>query len=201
MVHDQAGLSELLFYDKASGYGELYSVGDSGGLLLQTVHDDWRNSWSLIVPGALTPQDQSSPLDLLFYDSAPGVGEVYRTGNLGQTNRVATNSGWRSSWSIILPGHFSESPNVDLLFYDPSAGHGEFYHTDGHGNLGPQFASYDDWRTTWSLIIPGKFSDSNYTDLLFMIQHRVRANSTQRETDFAHASPDTRIGVRLGRLS
>jgi len=164
---DQAGLSELLFYDKAAGYGELYSVGDSGGLSLQTVHDDWRNSWSLIVPGAFTPKDQSSPLDLLFYDSTAGVGEVYRTGNLGQTNHVATNGGWRSSWSIIVPGHFSDSPNVDLLFYDPSAGHGEFYHTDGHGNLGPQFASYDDWRTTWSLIIPGKFSDSHYTDLLF----------------------------------
>ena len=164
---DQAGLSELLFYDRPSGYGALYSVDGSGNPSLQTTHDDWQNSWSLIVPGAFTAKDGGSPLDLLFYDSAAGIGDVYRTGNLGQTNRIATNSGWRPSWSIIIPGHFSDSPNVDLLFYDPTAGLGEFYHTDGHGNLGPRFARYDDWRATWSLIIPGKFSDSQYTDLLF----------------------------------
>jgi hypothetical protein len=164
---DRAGLSELFFYEKADGYGELYSVDSSGGLSLQTTHAGWRNTWSLIVPGAFTQKDSGSPLDLLFYDRAAGIGEVYRTGNLGEMNRIATNSGWRSSWSIIVPGHFSDSPNVDLMFYDPSAGHGEFYHTDGHGNLVPQFASYDDWRTTWSMIVPGKFSDSPYTDLLF----------------------------------
>jgi len=164
---DRVGLSELLFYEKSDGYGELYSVDASGQPSLQTSHANFRSSWSLIVPGAFTPKNPGDPLDLLFYDSAAGIGEVYRTGNLGQMNRIATNSGWRPSWSIIVPGHFSDSPNVDLLFYDQSAGHGEFYHTDGHGNLAGQFALYDDWRATWSLIIPGKFSDNAYTDLLF----------------------------------
>lgn len=161
---DRAGLSELLFYDRSAGYGELYSVDGSARPALQTIRSNWRNSWSLIVPAGFT---KNSPLDLLFYDASAGVGEVYKTGNLGQINRLAAYNHWRNTWSIILPGKFSSSQYVDLMFYDPSAGHGEFYHTNGRGEIGPMFASYDKWRTTWSIIVPGKFSDSGYTDLLF----------------------------------
>jgi hypothetical protein len=164
---DKVGLSELLFYERSDGYGETYSVDGSSQLSLQTTHPEWRTTWSLIESGKFTSKSAGDPLDVLFYDSSAGVGEVYQTGNLGQMNRIASTSGWRSSWSIIVPGKFSNSPNVDVLFYDPSAGTGEFYHTDGHGKLAGLFASYTDWRTTWSMIIPGKFSNSQYDDLLF----------------------------------
>jgi hypothetical protein len=163
----KVGLSELLFYERSNGYGETYSVDGSSQLSLQTTHPNWRTTWSLIEAGKFTSKSAGDPLDVLFYDSSAGVGEVYQTGNLGQMHRIANTSGWRSSWSIIVPGKFSDSSNVDVLFYDPTAGTGEFYHTDGHGKLTDLFASYTNLRTTWSMIIPGNFSNSQYDDLLF----------------------------------
>jgi hypothetical protein len=164
---DRVGLSELLFYERLDGYGETYSVDGSSRLSLQTTHPGMRTTWSQIVAENFTAKSAGDPQDVLFYDSTAGVGEVYQTGNLGQMNRIAINSGWRPSWSIIVPGHFSDSPNIDLLFYDPTDGTGEFYHTDGHGNLAASFASYTNFRTTWSIIIAGHFSNRNYDDLMF----------------------------------
>jgi len=60
---DRAGLSELLFYDRSAGYGELYSVDGSARPALQTIRSNWRISWSLTVPAGFT---KDSPLDLLF---------------------------------------------------------------------------------------------------------------------------------------
>ena len=146
----RAGISELLFYEQADGYGELYSVDAAAHLSLQTTHPDWRTSWSLIVPGTYTSKPPGSPLDLLFYDRSAGVGEFYQTGSLGDMNQISVSTGWRTSWSMIIPGKFSDSPYTDLLFYDPSTGTGEFYHTGG--GLSPLFATDTGWRTSWSII-------------------------------------------------
>ena len=162
----RAGVNEVLFYDPA-GYGEVYSIDQSGSLTLQTTHPDWRNTWSLIVPGGAPSLLGASGWDVLFYDQTQGVGEFYQTGRLGDMNRLNQYTNWRNSWSLIVPGHFSDNAYGDLLFYDRTHGVGQFYHTDAHGLAGAPFATYTNWRTTWSVIVPGHFSNSAYTDLLF----------------------------------
>jgi hypothetical protein len=98
-------------------------------------------------------------LDVVFYALYPranplsqyyGLGQFIRAGSLGELE-FTSNEVWRGPWSQIIPGKFSDSPYTDLLFYEPASGRGEFYHTDA-GGLGPNFATYTDWRTTWSFI-------------------------------------------------
>jgi hypothetical protein len=157
------GRRDVLFYDRSAGVGEFYETGNLGDMEQFSVHDNWRGSWSIIVPGSFAAPGS---MDLLFYDPAEPVGEFYRTDGRGNLRLIKSHSDWRATWSIILAGTFSDSSIADLLFYDPAAGVGEFYRTDGAGNLS-SIRNHQNWRTTWSMIIPGNFSDSPFTDLLF----------------------------------
>lgn len=83
----------------------------------------------------------------------------------GDIIQLTSKAGWRTSWSIITPGRFTDHPFSDLLFYDPAAGVGEFYTTEG-GNLG-LLRSYSGWRTSWSVIVPCNLTGGAHQDLLF----------------------------------
>jgi len=161
-----SGVGELMFYERADGYGEFYSVDTKADISLQTTHTDWRNTWSLIVPGKYTPKPAGSRLDLLFYAASQNRGEFYQTGNVGDMHQFSVHSNWRSTWSQIVPGSYAAPGSMDLLFYEPSDGYGEFYKTDGKGNI-TLLATHNNWRTSWSIILSGNFSDSPYDDLLF----------------------------------
>jgi hypothetical protein len=182
---DRTGVSQLLFYEQTggqtSGYEEFYAVDAAANMALQTTNP-YRGAVSLIVRGRNTPTVTVSAWDLLYYSIShsnaagpEGFGFFYQTGSLGEMASLGVFGNWRPSWSLIIPGKFSDSPYIDLLgvpytdllFYDPSTGEGEFYHTTSKGFDDYTFAAYTNWRRTWSLIIPGKFSDSPYTDLLF----------------------------------
>src|SRR5262249_40345464 len=44
-----SGLTGLLLYDRAAGYGRFYDSDGEGGLLLQSEYSGWRTSWTHIV--------------------------------------------------------------------------------------------------------------------------------------------------------
>jgi hypothetical protein len=161
-----AGIGELLFYEKADGYAELYSVDGRANISLQTTHPEWRNSWSLIVPGRYASKPAGGRQDLLFYDRGASTGEFYQTGKVGDMHRFSLHTNWRNSWSIIVPGSFAAPGSMDLLFYEASHGAGEFYSIDGRGNIS-LIRGYSTFRTSWSIILTGKFSNSASSDLLF----------------------------------
>ena len=163
------GVGELLFYEKPNGYAELYSVDAKGSIDIQTIQTDWRNTWSLIVPGRYTSKPAGSRADLLFY--LPGHGEFYQTGLLGDMHQFSVHDNWRTTWSIIVPGSFSAAGAMDLLFYEPSDGFGEFDHTDGRGNLS-LIINETGWATDWKIILPGRFSSKPTTGLLFYAPSR-----------------------------
>jgi hypothetical protein len=102
---------------------------------------------------------------LLFYDAAVGQGEFYTT-NQGRIARTRLHTGWRGSWTQIVPGNFGGSSRSDLLFYDPAANTGEFYTTDDDGRIS-LLRTHTDWRSSWTQIIPGSFGGDGFTDLLF----------------------------------
>lgn len=164
--------TDLLFYDQNAGVGEFYTLDGSGGMTLLRRYTNWRKTWDLIVPGnykAYPGEFASGPYtDLLFYDRETGVGEIYATDGAGGLNFLKRYTNWRKSWTMIVPGNFSrgELYYTDLLFYDRLAGEGEFYSTDGSGELG-FIKKYDNWRRTWSKIVPGNFGGTEYSDLLF----------------------------------
>ena len=159
---------DLLFYDPGAGTGEFYSSDIDGEISLLASDTGWRSSWKLIAPGRFSdgPFD-----DLLFYDPGAGTGEFYSTDGHGGIALLNTNTGWRSSWDMIVPGRFGPSRPVPnrpdgLLFYDRAGGTGEIYTSDGHGHLS-LLASHTDWRTSWTTILVGCFTRSEFPDLLF----------------------------------
>jgi hypothetical protein len=154
---------DLLFYAPADRTGEFDRTDGRGDISFLGASNDWRNDWSIIVPGKFSDGPYT---DLLFYEPGSGTGEFWRTDGRGNVSLIGGNYDWRKDWSIIVPGKFSSGPYTDLLFYAPGTGTGEFWRADGRGHVS-LIGGNDDWRKDWSIIVPGKFSDGPYTDLLF----------------------------------
>jgi hypothetical protein len=153
----------LFFYDRAAGEGEFYSTDDHYNIQLLKQYTGFRKSWDIIVLGNFGRSGYFR--DLLFYDRAAGEGEFYTTDGYGNLQLLKKYTGWRKSWSIIVPTE-QHGNSTDLLFYDRAAGEGEFYSTDGYGNI-QLLKQHTGWRNSWSMIVPGRFSSGKYRDLLF----------------------------------
>lgn len=167
--------TDLLFYDRAAGHGEFYTVDSNGAISqLGTTHTGWRNTWDIIVPDEewdLQTEDGTgySHTALLFYDRAAGHGEFYVTDHDANIFQVgATHTGWRRSWDIIIPGRFDFLfANIQqtqfiylhgLFFYDRAAGESVFYSVDWHGSVYQIGSVHTNWsRSLWRMIIPGNF--------------------------------------------
>jgi hypothetical protein len=159
------------FYDAGAGRREFWTRYDG---TMQLMAGSWRTDWDMIIPGHFSDNPDT---DLLFYGRASGTGEFYGTN--GSFSLIGSNPDWRQDWTIIIPGHFSDSPYTDPLFYDASTGTGDFWRTGGHGNVSQIGVSNTNWNRDWTMIIPGRFSDGPYTDLL---RHgRVLANRWGRQ--------------------
>jgi hypothetical protein len=76
---------------------------------------------------------------------------------------------WRTNWSVIVTGTWSNSPFSGLLCYERDKGVAAFYETDGVGGI-QLLQEYSDWRQSWTFIVPGVFGDSGYDGLLLYDQ-------------------------------
>jgi hypothetical protein len=158
--------NQLLFYEASDGVGENWASIAPFYINLQRHYEGWRTDWTSIIPGNFSGKSPQTPLDVLFYEASSGTGEFYQVDIKGNFNLLNSNTGWRSSWNMIIPGNFSDSPFTDLLFYDAAAGVGEFYETDGHGGLS-LIQTNTGWRSDWSIIVAGNYTGGKYNDLLF----------------------------------
>jgi hypothetical protein len=138
-----------------NNYLEKNGVRRSAGATFQS------SNQPITEPGK-TPNDNR----VLFYTTGEGQGEAYRTDGQGNLSLLRPFTGWRTTWSAIIPGNFDGDNITDLLFYDASLGQGEIYRADGRGNLS-LLRRFTGWRTTWSVIVPGNFDGDSITDLLF----------------------------------
>jgi hypothetical protein len=150
--------SQLIFYDREAGQGEIYGVEHQGHMSLFRQYR-WRTSWTEILPLWLGDKHI-----LLFYDRNAGEGEFYSTNRNGGISLLKHHT-WRTSWMQIVAGHFSQNYATGLLFYDRNAGEGEFYSVDGNGEI--HLLKRHRWRTSWTQILPGHFGKRTNTDLLF----------------------------------
>lgn len=66
-----------------------------------------------------------------------------------------------------MPGNFSGQGTTDLFFYDPYNKQGRFYATDGDGGIQPIGNTIELDGSAWLIIVPGNFTGSPYTELLF----------------------------------
>ncbi|MEB3362055.1 MAG: WD40 repeat domain-containing protein [Synechococcaceae cyanobacterium] len=140
IVPGRFGQASLLCYDSAAGVLEFFAVTknnqtDTSGAQLNTAslrsvkrHSQIRTSWTLIVPGNFGGDSRRS--ELLFYDQSAGEGALYAVSETGDLLLLKTYTGWRKSWSSILPGRFGEGPFTDLVFHDHSQSEAEVYQVD-----------------------------------------------------------------------
>ena len=157
--------TDLLFYEGPTGTGEFYASDGQGGMSMMQTHTGWRETWTHIVPGNFRGADDTT--DLLFYEGPTGTGEFYATDGQGGMSLLQTHTGWRETWTQIVPGNFDAATGMtDLLFYEAPTGTGEFYATDGQGGMS-QMQMHTGWRSSWTQIIPGSFGGGVHTDLLF----------------------------------
>ena len=88
-----------------------------------------------------------------------------------QQLRVYTD--WRTSWTHIVGGKFSDAHDDGVLFYEGSTGFAEIYDTDGHGNISllrqhPDLGRIGSRSHRWTEIIAGRFSSSQNSSLLLV---------------------------------
>ncbi len=89
----------LLFYNSSSGLAQFYSIDDRGGIS-QLSSATYAKGWTHIVPEFLIDRDQWT---LLFYNSSSGLVEFYSTDGQGNIHLLDSRSGWRKSWTQIVP--------------------------------------------------------------------------------------------------
>jgi hypothetical protein len=140
------------------GTGVFYATDGTGGIARLSPKYQWRDSWSLIIPGNFGGnfgETDDSVTDLLFYDRAAGHGEFYTTDGNGNISQLgATHTGWRKTWDIIVS---IGSLSGELLFYDRAAGHGEFFYVSSDGGIWQYGVTHTDWRKTWDVIVYGNW--------------------------------------------
>lgn len=167
------GADDLFCYDQRAALGGIFATVKQGVLDNGTQSHNGPLQIGSIRTFASTRCGQvisgpfgNSGAQVLLYDPCTGTGTFFRIDTSGILHVVKQNTGWRSSWTEILAGKFSNDPGFQLLFYDKAAGTGEFYSVDQTGGL-HLIRTLNGWRQSWYTIVTGNFSSSPFDDLLF----------------------------------
>ena len=123
----------------------------------------------------------------IFYDRETGSNEIYAISNNSSMRLLASGTGWRKTWDMIIPGEFTGKDKNNLLFYDRETGEFNFYEVRDDGSM-RLIKQGKGWRKTWDMIIPGDFNGNGKTDLLFYDKdkgeyefYRVNNNGTMTQ--------------------
>lgn len=162
----------MLCFDTNTNTGAIFATVHAGKLDDGTVVQDGPRQvggiitadhrWTHVVHGPFG----KSGAQVLFYDAHAGVGAFYGIQKNGNLQLIKTHTGWRTSWTQIISGKFSDNDGQQLLFYDAAAGTGEFYFVDDSGTH-RLIRTDPGWRSSWHTILAANFSDSKFDDLLF----------------------------------
>jgi hypothetical protein len=171
---------------KTNGAGTLDAIG--------ILHEDWRATWTHIVPGAFGGNRPG----LFFYEAPAGKARFFATnGGNNMTYLGAELTGLPTTWTHIVPGDFDGYGLTDLFCYDAAAGTGAFFTTNGAGALVPLGDVHAGWRPTWTHIVPGSFGGGGRTDLFCYDAAAGKAAFFATNC----AGPPTLIGVECAGLS
>ncbi len=76
-----------------------------------------------------------------------------------------TNSGWRTSWDLIVAGNFVGNGKQQILLYDRAAGQADVVGFDANGKTNLDTTN-SGWRTSWNLIVAGNFTGNGRQQIL-----------------------------------
>jgi hypothetical protein len=175
----------VVFYDRTAGRLEVYASDGWGFLAPLFETDSWPTHWTHVVSGNF-----SSGAQLFFYVKARTerwiasrgrtYGELFVIDQNGKPTFSSGHEGLPAATHII-PGNYGWY-GTSLLFYDQPSGRGTFVDYNDPGGEGPTgfvlegAESYNNWRSSWDIIVPGDFwvvdeddvkFQNGFTDLLF----------------------------------
>jgi hypothetical protein len=83
---------------------------------------------------------------------------VLASGQLPGANLIelATYTGWRRTWDLIVPLAIDRAFPRPFLLYDRAAGEAKLIAVDAFGDF-REVRTYLDWRTTWDVLVPSRF--------------------------------------------
>ena len=109
----------------------------------------------------------SPPSDLLFYERTTGTAELYATNGTGAISLLRTQGTPSTQYAQIVSMHLGTgAERTVVLFYDRTVGAGAFFRARRDGTL-DLLVTHPNWRTSWSEIVPGRFSAGPGPELLF----------------------------------
>jgi hypothetical protein len=111
-------------------------------------------------PGESTDEPRA-----LLYDRAAGEGDIYGFDTRGKINLVTPNTGWRTSWDLMVSGNFIGNNQKQVLLYDRSAGQADVVGFDGTGRTSLDNTN-SGWRTSWNNILAGSFIGNGRSQIL-----------------------------------
>lgn len=174
-------LTDLLYYNKQDGSFSFYVNNGEG--LMKELKGVSKGKWEAglhIIPGNFSGGTLS---DLILYDPYQGIAKFYENSGGAKMRPIQTlEVGLWGQWlQSIIPGNFGGKSLADLLIYKRSDGSARFYTNSGGARMGnPKSIKAGGWRKTWNHIIPGHFSDSEYSDLLFYDQPLAKGQINYR---------------------
>src|SRR5687767_2852727 len=93
---------------------------------------------------------------------------VLASGQLPGANLIelATYTGWRRTWDVIVPLAIDRTFPRPFLLYDRAAGEAKLIAVDAFGGF-REVHTFLDWRTTWDVLVPSRFPGTTGVTGLF----------------------------------
>ena len=79
---------------------------------------------------------------------------------------LATYTGWRRTWDLIVPLAVDRTFPRRFLLYDRAAGEAKLIAVDAFGGF-REIRVFPDWRSTWAVLVPSRFPGTTGTMGLF----------------------------------
>ena len=111
-------------------------------------------------PGESTDEPRA-----ILYDRTAGEGDIYGFDSEGKINLVTANTGWRTSWDLMVAGRFTGNNQKQIVLYDRGAGEADVVGFDGSGTTNLDMTN-SGWRTSWNSIISGNFIGNGRSQIL-----------------------------------
>jgi len=111
-------------------------------------------------PGESTDEPRA-----ILYDRTAGEGDIYGFDSEGKINLVTANTGWRTSWDLMVAGRLTGNNQKQIVLYDRGAGEADVVGFDGSGRTNLDTTN-SGWRTSWNSIISGNFIGNGRSQIL-----------------------------------
>jgi hypothetical protein len=125
------------------------------------------------------------PAVTVLYDRKAGQADVVGFDATGKENLRTTNSGWRTTWDLIVAGDFLGNGRKQILLYDRNAGQAAVVGFDAQGKVNLETLN-SGWSRSGDLIVAGDFLGNGRKQILLYSREESSGYKTWVPAGQAH---------------